>query len=143
MTADGARLAGRGARFVAVLLDALVSIPVTIAYGILAAGLGQNSSAMTAVGGVLTAVLVLALAIVQIYLLSTTGQTLGKRWMSIRIVKMDGTNPGFVGAFLLRAFLSGLIGVVPAYSLVDILFIFRDDKRCIHDLIAGTRVVAV
>ena len=27
------------------------------------------------------------------------------------------------------------------FSIVDICFIFRDDRRCIHDLIAGTQVV--
>lgn len=27
------------------------------------------------------------------------------------------------------------------YALVDICFIFREDRRCLHDLLAGTRVV--
>ena len=33
------------------------------------------------------------------------------------------------------------ISLVPFYRLVDILFIFREDRRCLHDLIAGTQVV--
>jgi uncharacterized RDD family membrane protein YckC len=46
---------------------------------------------------------------------------------------------------LLRAILGGIIGAIPylggIYGLVDALFIFRDDRRCVHDHIAGTRVV--
>jgi uncharacterized RDD family membrane protein YckC len=42
---------------------------------------------------------------------------------------------------LLRSWLNTLIGIIPFYGLVDVLFIFREDKRCIHDLIAGTHVV--
>jgi uncharacterized RDD family membrane protein YckC len=87
----------------------------------------------------------LGLAIFQTYLLSTRGQTLGKRWMGIKIVKLDGTAPGFVHAVLLRIFVNALIGSIPkaggVYSLVDVLMIFRQDRRCAHDLIASTRVV--
>jgi uncharacterized RDD family membrane protein YckC len=140
-------LAQRGSRFVAVLLDGLVALPVMALLGI---GSFVSASARTAgsdpgtsvailsgIGGLLA----LAMGVFQIYLLSTTGQTLGKRWMKIRIVKLDGSNPGFVGAVLLRAVVSGLLGVIPFYSLVDLLFIFSEDQRCLHDKIAGTRVV--
>jgi uncharacterized RDD family membrane protein YckC len=27
------------------------------------------------------------------------------------------------------------------YSIADVLFIFGKDRRCLHDLLAGTRVV--
>jgi uncharacterized RDD family membrane protein YckC len=42
-----------------------------------------------------------------------------------------------------------LIGVIPIaiisriLGMVDILFIFGKEKRCIHDIIAGTKVVNV
>jgi len=36
---------------------------------------------------------------------------------------------------------NGLLGLIPLYGLVDILFIFRSDRRCIHDMIAGTQIV--
>ncbi len=48
---------------------------------------------------------------------------------------------------LLRAIVNGMIGMVPyvggIYGLIDSLFIFREDRRCVHDLIAGTKVVDI
>ena len=70
------------------------------------------------------------------------GQTIGKKALKVRIVKADtGLNGGFVPNVLLRAIVNGFFGTVPFYSLVDVLLIFRDDRRCIHDLVTGTRVV--
>ena len=84
-----------------------------------------------------------AILVFQMYLLSKDGQTIGKKVMDTRIVKVDtGENGGFVTNVLVRTILNGLIGIIPLYGLIDILFIFRGDKRCIHDLIAGTKVVA-
>jgi len=64
----------------------------------------------------------------------------------IKIVMNNGDGqPGFVHAWLLRAFLPGVIEAVPyvggLFGLIDILFIFGDERRCIHDLMAGTKVV--
>jgi uncharacterized RDD family membrane protein YckC len=85
---------------------------------------------------------VLAICIAQLYLLIVSGQTLGKKMMGIKIV-MENTkkNGGFVPNVLLRVLVNSALGIVPFYGLVDILFIFREDRRCIHDLIAGTIVV--
>ena len=80
--------------------------------------------------------------IFQMVLLTKDGQTLGKKALDIHIVKVDtGQNGGFVPNVLLRVIVNGLLGIIPFYSLVDILFIFRQDRRCIHDLIARTEVV--
>jgi uncharacterized RDD family membrane protein YckC len=138
------QLADRGTRLVAVLLDSLVFLPIGILAVVLAVVAKENQT-LFGVGMALVVLASLALVIYQLVLLSTQGQTLGKRWMKVRIVSMDGSKAGFVKAVLLRAFVNGLIGAVPylgmVYSLVDILMIFREDRRCIHDLIAGTRVV--
>jgi uncharacterized RDD family membrane protein YckC len=63
--------------------------------------------------------------------------------MHIRIVTYpSGENPGFVKAALVRGFVNALIAnFVPFYALVDACFIFREDRRCLHDLIAETTVV--
>ncbi len=147
VVATNQTLASRGTRFVAVLLDGLLSLPAAIPLWI---GMYMNASATqsggTAPGSAsilmgLGSLVLLVFFVFQIYLLATKGQTIGKKWMKIRIVKLDGSNPGFVGAVLMRAFVNGLLGIVPFYGLVDILFIFNDDRRCLHDKIAGTRVV--
>ena len=148
-----APLANRSARLSAILLDGFVMFlgMLVMLTGVGLATYGQKAGLPIGKGVVITMVLggVILMAVVgyQIYLLATRGQTLGKRWVKIRIVKLDGSNPGFVGAVLLRAGVNGIISGIPylggLYALIDVLFIFRDDRRCIHDLIAGTRVISV
>ncbi len=94
-------------------------------------------------GGImLTTLLVLALFIVQMVLLSTKGQTVGKKILGIRIVQLNGSEAGFVHAVLLRAIVMGFINaLVGVTSLIDPLCIFREDRRCLHDMIAGTIVI--
>jgi uncharacterized RDD family membrane protein YckC len=74
--------------------------------------------------------------------LSTRGQTVGKMLMSIRIISLSGRMPGFVQAVVLRNWLRHLLGCIPFFSLVDLLFGLGGDHRCIHDWISGTRVVS-
>jgi uncharacterized RDD family membrane protein YckC len=80
-------------------------------------------------------------------LICKTGQTLGKKWTGIRIEKVDGRALGFVNGVILRNWIVKLVGSVQylrlVVFLVDSLFIFRADRRCLHDHIAGTRVVRV
>jgi uncharacterized RDD family membrane protein YckC len=88
----------------------------------------------------------IALVLVQATLLTLRGQTIGKIIVGLRIVRVpDGSPAGFLRAFLLRGFLPRCLRHVPLvgflFWIVDNCFIFRDDKRCLHDLIAGTKVV--
>ena len=96
-----------------------------------------------AVGRVIAVGAVVAFVVYQLRLLATEGQTLGKRFLKLRIVDADtGTNPGFWRAVGIRSFANALIGgFVPLYGLVDALFIFRTDRKCIHDHLAKTVVV--
>ena len=140
-------LASRGSRLGAALLDSLVGgfvVGLPVVSGIAMMDPKHDSvSTGSAVCFVLAAVGFLALLIYNIVLLSTQGQTIAKKWLGIRIVTHpDGQNPGFVKAFLLRSFVNGLIGqVVPFYPIVDSCFVFREDQRCLHDLIADTTVI--
>lgn len=80
------------------------------------------------------------------YFLFYNGQTLGKKAMKIRIVTADtGIHPSWVQLFLLRGPITFALSMIPAvgqlFAIIDTLCIFREDRRCIHDLIAGTKVV--
>jgi uncharacterized RDD family membrane protein YckC len=96
----------------------------------------------------------LLVLIVQVVLMSTRGQSIGKMLLSIRVVKIaDNAQAGFLNAWLLREAVMTIIGIVlaiipflgiiarPGFHLTDWLMILRDDRRCLHDLIAGTKVV--
>jgi len=146
-------LASRENRLLAQLLDSaivFVAMIPAIPFVLWAIALAVNpdgnhtGATITAILGIVVALLlVVGVSIYQLIILSTEGQTVGKKIMKIKIVKSDsGENPGFVIAVLLRSLLPGVINsFVGIFSLVDILFIFREDRRCIHDLLSTTDVV--
>ncbi len=77
------------------------------------------------------------------YLLVTCGQTIGKLALKIRIVDLNGSRTTAERILWARTLVPYLLGLVPIFRLVDALFIFRADRRCVHDFIAGTQVVKV
>jgi uncharacterized RDD family membrane protein YckC len=100
--------------------------------------------------GVVAAVLTVALLAVQWSLIATRGQSIGKIVVKTRIVMLDGSRAGFASVIVWRTFLVWLFGhlarVVPVVGIlitVDVLMVFAKDRRCLHDRIAGTKVVAV
>ena len=101
------------------------------------AGLIPVIAGMLIIGG--------ALGVINLVMLHRSGQTLGKRVAKIRIVRYDGERASLVRTFLLRYLVLEVLGIVtgigPLFRAVDALFIFRRDRRCIHDMIAGTIVV--
>jgi uncharacterized RDD family membrane protein YckC len=79
------------------------------------------------------------------WLLARSGQTVGKRLLKIRIVSLDGQSVPLQKILLVRQLPIHLLTLVPflgnLVGIVDSLFVFRADRRCIHDLIAGTKVI--
>ena len=99
---------------------------------------------MSTVGGIAYLVIFM---VINGYLLVTKGQTLGKLALGIRIV--DAASNGAATAVKLlglRYVLVLLVMAIPIIGqllgLADALFIFRSDRRCVHDLLAGTKVVS-
>lgn len=171
---DQPALAARSLRLLAVLIDAAIAgaLLFLTTLGALAGGAGTlrafagtkdpllaklGSGGLGAAGIVLAVVAGTALFVVtlyQWYLLSTLGQTIGKRAFGIRIVDATTGKPaGFFQAVLLRSLLPMLIvSVVTALlgwlfppiggllALFNLVPIFGPDRRCAHDYLAGTQV---
>ncbi|MES2824225.1 MAG: RDD family protein [Pseudomonadota bacterium] len=80
-------------------------------------------------------------------LLVKTGQTIGKRIIGIKIVDLNGQVPTLKQHLLKRYAVYFLPGQIPVvgyiFPIINLLFIFGEEKRCIHDYVAGTRVVQV
>jgi uncharacterized RDD family membrane protein YckC len=133
------RLAGRLARLAAVIIDSLLFLPAGIVVGIMDSSGGSTIAVLFAV------LWFVAIAALQIYMLVTRSQTVGKRAMKVRIVRADGSRITFGRIFGQRYLVPALISAIPIvgsiFGLVDSLFIFRQDRRCIHDLIADSIVV--
>lgn len=92
----------------------------------------------------------LAGLIVQWTLLTYRGQSVGKIVMGTRILRTSGVPAGFFHVVLLREVLgtlltTGLNGCFIGYltTVINALLVFGEDRRCGHDLLAGTVVVRV
>ena len=124
--------AGFWVRILASLLDAIIiGIPLSI-ISYLFFGVWEETS-ITSFGNILYSIIVPVLWV---------GFTVGKKIMGIRIVKVDGSKVGY-GVMILRVIVAGIIYVVTlGIGLIVSAFMvgLRDDKRAIHDLIAGTYV---
>ena len=137
-------LADRGSRLGAAALDILL-YALSVALGsVMFSKAGSDIEKGIAVG--LIAVGLIAVAIAQWVYLIRHGQTLGKKMLGIRIVKVsDEAIPGFGKIVLLRTLIPALLTGIPVVGLIlfliDALLIFRDDRRCVHDLIAETKVI--
>lgn len=85
--------------------------------------------------------------IVHGYLLKTSGQTVGKRIVGSKIVLTDDKPAPFFTIIFRRSLPVALASIVPYIGgllvIIDSLLVFRSDRRCAHDLIAGTKVIRV
>ncbi|MEH6419813.1 RDD family protein [Pseudomonas sp. CGJS7] len=144
-------LAERGIRLVAAIIDGVIMmvllLPLMFIGGYFAAVTEAAQSGVQPYGlQILWGLGGLVLFFLVQYLpLSQTGQTWGKKVMKIKIVDLDGNKPSLATLMGKRYLFQNGIGIIPCLgavvSLVDILMIFREDRRCLHDQIAGTRVV--
>ncbi len=100
----------------------------------------------------LTIVTLIIYALWQMYWMSKYGQSIGKRLLKIRVVRINGENPGFIHNVILREFIYQIlvlfIGTVTLFFgyfvfllAPAMVFIRRWNRRTLQDFLAGTIVV--
>lgn len=80
------------------------------------------------------------------YFLVKSGQSIGKKALGIQIVDYHSNQllpaSKVLGMrYVLTQVLSNIPFVGSLFSLVNVLFIFGSEKRCIHDLMANSKVI--
>ena len=129
------------------ILITVVTLLVILATGVLEHAEDYANVGQSAVNAVLCGLP--AYLILNGWLLWTRGQTAGKAAMSLMIVDHQTGNCASLWKLLfVRALIPVVVIAVGFFwwllwllVLVDFCFIFRKDQRCLHDWIAGTRVV--
>ena len=146
----GYELASRMSRLLASLADGIIFLFVAWMLAFFS-GIGVMES-ITTYGGSIEFIAVVFLLSLIIYLaingyhLKTRGQTLGKALLYIQIVSATDNKILPLWKVILARYLPiSIASMLPIIGsliyLIDCLFIFRRNKRCIHDLIANTRVI--
>ena len=151
---SGPELASRGVRLGAYLVDSVISVIAVLV--IVASGFWITFDdiiqmvRLQSTNEFVQVMLVSSIVFMAIngYLLVIRGQTVGKLMLGIRIV--DSATGGKVSAAKilgLRYIVFFFLQIIPVFGMrelvsgIDALFILRDDRRCLHDLLAGTIVV--
>tara|TARA_B100000073_G_scaffold73098_1_gene54785 strand:- start:216 stop:758 length:543 start_codon:yes stop_codon:yes gene_type:complete len=160
-------LADKSQRLLSFFLDLLFAASVEYFFIFIFRAINNNSLTL------ISTLTVLTFISIQGYLLINTGQTIGKRLMKIRIVHYKNLNiPPLKNIFILRFVLifnspnllayffvfsdkdvlnsSGQLTIFGKYLLLifiivfaQTLLIFRNDRRCGHDILSGTIVEKV
>ncbi|WP_435874156.1 RDD family protein [Paenibacillus vandeheii] len=129
------REAGFWIRLGANFLDALiVSLPLAIIVGVLTGNYDNDEPLAKLISGLYSILLPVF----------WYGRTIGKRICGIRIRKYDTHEPPGIGTMLMRVVVAGLVYAI-TFGIGFIISVFmvaiREDKRALHDFIAGTEVV--
>ena len=134
-------LADRGSRLGAAIVDGLLALPV---FG-LAVMARMSGNTMSPGIALIIMVYCLVLLVVDLVLLHRNAQTIGKKVLGIKIARKDGSQATLGRIFWLRGVVNALPSFIPFigyfYGLIDVLFIFGEPRRCIHDYIADTVVI--
>ncbi|HYO52053.1 RDD family protein [Archangium sp.] len=140
-------LAERGSRLLASMVDQFLFLGPWFMVGVvssIATGSASGSDGKGALIGAGLLLLTLGLMGVQLFLVARNGQSIGKRMLGIKVIRTDGSPVSLGRILFLRNLIPGAIGsLCGLFGLVDALFIFKEDRCCLHDKMADTLVVKV
>ncbi len=138
--------ASRWARLAAQVIDGLILIAVFVPVAIYGLGMDfDRPTEHTADQQIVVSLIGLCLhLLLHSWLWYHRSASIGKALLRLRIETLDGRPAGFARIVVARVLPGFLVALLPfgnGPALIDALFVFRRDRRCLHDLIAGTRVM--
>lgn len=142
-------LANRWSRLWAALIDALTIVPVIFILMYFTGGFSDIQEGVEPSFIYDLTLLVISLIIflaIHGKLMVSDGQTYGKKILKIKMVTMenqavDMSNLSKRYGFYWFTYLVPVVGSI--ISLINVLFIFTESKRCLHDHVGETKVVNV
>ena len=142
------KTASRWHRFVAAIIDTIILMLVTVPVVYFTGGfegINEGYQPSTGYNLLMSFFSVCAFVLLNGKLLTSKGQTIGKKLINIRICTLEGDVPSLKNHLLKRYAIFFIPGQIPyignLFSIVNILYIFGEEKRCLHDKVAGTKVV--
>lgn len=141
-------LASRWKRFCAAFVDGAISYAIMMLTMFLTGGfetisVGKGHSFLYL--AFIVTIGIIAFIIIHGKLLAEGGQTVGKKLLGIKITDLEGNLPDLIRHILPRYGFRTVITWVPIIGgflpLINFLFIFGEQRRCVHDLVAKTIVV--
>jgi uncharacterized RDD family membrane protein YckC len=142
-------LADRGTRLGAYLLDYAWIFVLAMLLAIAAPLMDttRDNSSLATAAFIFIAVAAVGVVAWNMVLIHRYGQTMGKRWLNIKIVRCSGERCSLRRYIFLRWLPVGILANIPLLGIIiglgNPLMIFREDRRCGHDFIADTIVVNV
>jgi len=143
--------AERGTRLAATILDSLIfgaMVGAPIGIGFVVGGMtgtgpdarpNFNAAMLTGLG--IGAIGFIPWCWLTIVFVLRNGQSIAKKLLHIKVVRSDGSPISLGRIFWLRNVANVALRIIPFYGLVDVLFIFGEQRQCLHDKIADTIVV--
>lgn len=127
----------------ATLIDGLILTAVALAVGIVVAGAGASSDNAEYV---IYGVVFLASAVYGPVMMArpgaANGQTIGKQALGLRVIHADGGEMTLQRGFLRDGIGKALLGIIPLYTVIDVLVpLFDSENQAIHDKVGRTYVV--